>query len=58
MRQKTYSIKKYEGYDGNSLLSFELLQEGSKTRLKLTQEGLEILPKKIRDHARNNFAGG
>ena len=31
----------YDGYPGSSLLTFELFDEGEKTKLKLTHEGLE-----------------
>lgn len=31
----------YEGYAGNSQVTFELFEEGDKTRLKLTHEGLD-----------------
>src|SRR4051812_15622172 len=32
---------RYEGYEGDSLVSFELFDEGEHTRVKLTHEGLE-----------------
>lgn len=32
---------RYKGYEGNSLVSFELFEEGGKTGLRLTHEGLE-----------------
>src|SRR5204862_6298678 len=31
----------YEGYEGYSVVTFELFPEGNKTKLKLTHEGLE-----------------
>lgn len=31
----------YKGYQGNTLVSFELFEEGKRTRVKLTHEGLE-----------------
>jgi len=31
----------YKGYQGTTLVTFELFEEGGKTRLKLTHEGLE-----------------
>lgn len=31
----------YDGYPGSSVLTFELFDEGDKTKLKLTHEGLE-----------------
>jgi uncharacterized protein YndB with AHSA1/START domain len=48
---------RYEGYEGNSLVSFELFEEGKQTRLKLTHAGLESFPKHP-DFARSNFEAG
>jgi len=53
----TYSWR-YEGYEGNSFVSFELFSEGEKTRLKLTHEGLETFPASNPDFAASNFAMG
>ena len=36
---------RYDGFEGNSLVSFELFDEGSQTRLRLTHSGLESFPK-------------
>jgi uncharacterized protein YndB with AHSA1/START domain len=47
----------YEGYEGNTRVTFELFAEGEKTRLTLTHEGLETLAK-IADFARTNFVQG
>lgn len=49
---------RYDGYEGNSLVSFELFAEGDKTRLKLTHEGLETFPKSNPDLAKENFIEG
>ena len=49
---------RYEGYEGNSFVTFELFEEGDKTRLKLTHEGLETLPASNPDFAKTNFAAG
>lgn len=50
---------RYDGYEGDSLVSFELFDENSKTRLKLTHEGLETFPvAKDPNLARENFMGG
>ncbi len=48
---------RYEGHEGNSLVTFELFAEGDKTRLKLTHEGLEAFPK-LPSFARDNFMTG
>lgn len=48
----------YEGYEGNTLVSFELFEEGSQTRLKLTHEGIETFPANQPDFARQNFVEG
>src|SRR5207253_2026623 len=42
-KKLTYSWR-YEGYEGNSFVTFELFPEGDKTRLKLTHAGLETFP--------------
>lgn len=49
---------RYEGYEGNSLVTFELFGEGDKTRLKLTHAGLETFPASNPDLAAGNFAEG
>lgn len=56
-RKLTYSWR-YDGYDGNSFVTFELFEEGLKTRLRLTHEGLETFPVENRDLAKENFAEG
>jgi uncharacterized protein YndB with AHSA1/START domain len=48
---------KYDGYEGNSEVSFELFPEGDSTRLKLTHAGLDTFPK-IREFAKENFIAG
>jgi uncharacterized protein YndB with AHSA1/START domain len=53
----TYSWR-YDGYAGNSFVTFELFEEGSKTRIKLTHRGLETFPKDNTDLANENFAEG
>ena len=49
---------RYDGYEGNSFVTFELFDEGDKTRLKLTHEGLETFPANNPDFAKENFAEG
>lgn len=49
---------RYDGYAGNSIVTFELFPEGNLTRLKLTHEGLETFPADNHDFARENFVEG
>ncbi len=48
----------YDGYEGNSLVTWELFDEGGKTRLKLTHSGLETFPASNPDLAKTNFIAG
>jgi uncharacterized protein YndB with AHSA1/START domain len=48
---------RYEGYEGDSLVTFELFPENGKTKLKLTHQGLETFPK-LPSFARHNFVRG
>lgn len=56
-KKLTYSWR-YEGFQGNSLVSFELFPEGEKTRLKLTHEGLSTFPADNPDFEKKNFVAG
>jgi uncharacterized protein YndB with AHSA1/START domain len=56
MKKLTHSWR-YEGYEGNSFVTFELFPEGNKTRLKLTHEGLETFPP-LPEFRKENFAEG
>jgi len=47
----------YDGYPGESFVTFELFDEGDKTRLKLTHAGLETFPA-TPDFKRENFQMG
>ena len=49
---------RYDGYECNSCLTFELFAEGDKTRLRLTHEGLDSFSANGPDFARNNFEQG
>lgn len=49
---------RYDGYPGNSFVTFELTPEGTMTKLKLTHEGLETFPTDNKDFARSSFEGG
>lgn len=49
---------KYDGYAGNSFVTFELFDLGNQTKLKLTHTGLGTFPESNPDLARENFVGG
>jgi uncharacterized protein YndB with AHSA1/START domain len=53
----TYSWR-YDGYPGESFVTFELFDEDDRTRLRLTHTGLETFPADVRDFARENFVQG
>jgi uncharacterized protein YndB with AHSA1/START domain len=48
----------YQGYEGYSIVTFELFDEGDKTRVKLTHEGLDSFPKNNQDFAVASFTEG
>ena len=56
-KRLTYSWR-YDGYEGNSFVTFELFEEGNKTRVKLTHAGLETFPASNPDLAKENFVAG
>ncbi|HET7002246.1 MAG TPA: SRPBCC domain-containing protein [Puia sp.] len=56
-KKLTYSWR-YEGYPGNSFVSFELFEEGKKTKLILTHVGLESFKDAGADFAPEKFAEG
>jgi uncharacterized protein YndB with AHSA1/START domain len=49
---------RYENYPGNSEVSFELFQEGDKTKLRLTHTGIETFPQESKDFAKASFTEG
>lgn len=49
---------RYDGFEGNSFVTWELFDEGNKTRVKLTHDGLETFPVNNPDFAKNNFVMG
>lgn len=55
-RKIAYTLR-YQGHEGDSLVTIELFPDGDKTRLKLTHEGLETFPK-TPAFARENFEKG
>ncbi len=48
---------RYDGYPGDSFVSFELFDEGNKTRLRLSHNKIETLGDNP-DFAKHNFAAG
>lgn len=56
-KKLTYSWR-YDGYAGNSFVTFELFPEGDKTMLRLTHRGLETFPKENPDLDAKNFVAG
>lgn len=49
---------KYAEYPGNSLVSFELFEEGENTKLKLTHIDLENFPQDLKEFGRESFETG
>src|SRR5687768_595296 len=45
----------YIGYEGSSLVTFELFEEKDGTRIRLTHTGLESFPQHNADFARGSF---
>jgi uncharacterized protein YndB with AHSA1/START domain len=56
-KKLTYSWR-YDGYPGNSFVTFELFEEGDKTKLKLTHAGLESFDANNPDFDKKNFEQG
>ena len=56
-KRLTYSWR-YDGYSGISFVTFELFEEGNRTRVKLTHAGLDSFPKDVPDFAKHNFVNG
>ena len=56
-KKLTYSWR-YDGYAGNSFVTFELFPEGDKTRLKLTHADLDTFPADNPDMAKESFMAG
>lgn len=48
----------YDGYEGNTLVTFELFDEGKRTKIKLTHEGLETFPADEPDFSKESFVEG
>jgi len=48
----------YVGYPGKSFVTWEIFDEGDKTRVRLTHSGLETFPVDNPDFAKTNFVMG
>lgn len=57
LKKLTYSWR-YEGYTGESFVTFLLTEMGEKTRLQVTHRGLETFPASEPDFAAGNFWAG
>ncbi len=57
-QQKISYSWRYDGYTGDSLVTFELLSNGPLTTIQLKHEGLDTFPEDVADFARANFEGG
>lgn len=56
-KKLSYSWR-FKGAEGLSFVTFELIPEGKRTRLKLTHTGLGTFPADNPDFARDNFVEG
>ena len=56
-KKLTYSWR-YDGYDGNSFVTFELFEEENNTRVVLTHRGLETFPNEGKAFTKESFAEG
>lgn len=56
--QKLQHTWTYENYAGTSIVTFELFEEGSKVRVKLTHSGLHTFPQDNPDFGKSSFNGG
>ncbi len=56
-KKLTYSWR-YDGYVGNSFVTFELFDQGDKTLLKLTHEGVDSFDSNNPDFAKADFVEG
>jgi len=49
---------RYDGREGISYVTFELIKEGNQTLVRLTHKGIETFPQDDPDFARENFVQG
>jgi hypothetical protein len=57
LRLFAYTLR-YEGYAGDTLVTWELDADGTSMRLRLTHTGVETFPGDVPDFARENFVAG
>jgi hypothetical protein len=57
MQKITYNWK-YDGYVGNSFVTFELVEQNNLTTLKLTHDVTESFPDDISEFTRDSCIGG
>jgi uncharacterized protein YndB with AHSA1/START domain len=48
---------RYQGHEGDSLVTWQLFPDGDKTKVVLTHSGLETFPP-VKDFAKENFVAG
>ena len=48
----------YDGYPGESFVTWEIFDEGDKTRVRLTHAGLHTFPQNRKDFSRESFTAG
>ena len=56
--QKISYSWRYDGYSGDSLVTFEIQAQGPQTLVRLIHEGLHTFPQDVKDFAKNNFNDG
>ena len=56
-KKLSYSWK-YDGYTGESFVTFELFNDEGNTKVRLTHSGLETFPSENPDFAKENFVEG
>ena len=56
--QKLTHSWQYDGYPGESFVTWEIFDEGNKTRVKLTHTGLHTFPQVSKDFSRESFTAG
>ena len=57
VKRITYNWK-YEGYPGDSFVTFELIEQNNDTKLVLTHKVVESFPSDVPEFSRENCSGG